>query len=74
MSNPGKLNAPDRHDHAELADIWGDVDVGPNVSSVLLRGEGGNYSAGGELNLIDEMVADWDTRVRGGRRATSPIM
>jgi enoyl-CoA hydratase len=69
MSNPGKLNALDRHGHAELAEIWRDVDADPEVSCVLLRGEGGNYSAGGELGLIDEMVADWDTRVRAWREA-----
>jgi enoyl-CoA hydratase len=69
ISNPGKLNALDHHGHGELAEIWRDVDVDPDVSCVLLRGEGGNYSAGGALDLIDEMVADWDTRVRTWREA-----
>jgi len=69
MSNPGKLNSLDRHGHAELAEIWRDADADPEVSCVLLRGEGGNYSAGGDLGLIDEMVGDWDTRVRAWREA-----
>jgi enoyl-CoA hydratase len=58
MSNPGKLNALDRHGHAELAEIWRDVDADPDVSCVLLRGEGGNYSAGGDLGLVEEMVGE----------------
>jgi enoyl-CoA hydratase len=69
MSNPGKLNSLDRRGHAELAEIWRDVDADPDVSCALLRGEGGNYSAGGDLGLIDEMVADWDVRVRAWREA-----
>jgi enoyl-CoA hydratase len=69
MSNPGKLNSLDRRGHAELAEIWRDVDADPDVSVALLRGEGGNYSAGGDLGLIDEMVADWDVRVRAWREA-----
>jgi enoyl-CoA hydratase len=69
MSNPGKLNALDRHGHAELAEIWRDVDADPDVSCVLLRGEGGNYSAGGDLGLVEEMVGDWNARIRGWREA-----
>src|SRR5215467_2579600 len=69
MSNPGKLNSLDRHGHAELSEIWRDIDADPEVSVALLRGEGGNYSAGGDLGLIDEMVGDWDTRVRAWREA-----
>ena len=69
MSNPGKLNSLDRHGHAELAEIWRDIDADPDVSVALLRGEGGNYSAGGDLGLIDEMIGDWDVRVRAWREA-----
>jgi enoyl-CoA hydratase len=69
MSNPGKLNALDRQGHAELAEIWRDVDADPDVSCALLRGEGGNYSAGGDLGLIEEMAADWNVRIRAWREA-----
>jgi enoyl-CoA hydratase len=69
MSNPGKLNALDRHGHAELAEIWRDVDADPDVSCVLLRGEGGNFSAGGDLGLLEEMAADWNARIRTWREA-----
>lgn len=69
MSNPGTLNSLDKNGHAELAEIWRDVDADPDVSCVLLRGDGGNFSAGGNLGLIDEMIADWDVRIRAWREA-----
>lgn len=69
LSNPGKLNALDSAAHGELAEVWRDIDVDPEISCVLLRGEGGNFSAGGDLALVKQMMADWDTRVRGWREA-----
>jgi enoyl-CoA hydratase len=58
ISNPGKLNSLDRDGHRELADIWRDVDADPETSCVLLRGDGGTYSAGGDLALLDKMSSD----------------
>ena len=69
MSNPGKLNALDRRGHGELAEIWRDVDADPDVSCVLLRGEGGSFSAGGDLALLEEMASDWNVRTRAWREA-----
>src|SRR5450759_2572779 len=73
ISNPGKLNSLNRDGHRELADIWRDVDADPDISCVLLRGDGGNYSAGGDLGLIDEMIADWDVRTRAWRESRDLI-
>jgi enoyl-CoA hydratase len=69
ISNPGKLNALDPAGHAELAEIWRDIDVDPEVSCALLRGDGGNFSAGGELGLVEEIATNWDTRMRAWREA-----
>lgn len=46
ISNPGKLNSLNRDGHREIADIWRDVDADPDISCVLLRGDGGNYTDG----------------------------
>lgn len=69
IDNPGRLNSLDARGHRELAEIWRDVDADPDVSCVLLRGEGGAFSAGGDLKLIDDMMNSWDARVRVWREA-----
>ncbi len=69
ISNPGKLNSLDRAGHREIAEIWRDVDLDPDVLCVLLRGEGGNYSAGGDLAMIEEMTKDWSVRSQIWREA-----
>lgn len=69
LSQPGKLNALDADGHRELAEIWRDVDKDLSVDVVLLRGEGGVYSAGGDLKLIEEMAGDWNARMRAWKEA-----
>jgi enoyl-CoA hydratase len=69
ISNPGKLNALDSTGHREIAEIWRDVDADPDVSCVLLRGDSGNYSAGGDLGMIEDMTNDWSARSRIWREA-----
>ena len=69
MDNPGRLNSLDADGHREIAEIWRDADADPEISAVLLRGAGGNFSAGGDIELIHDMIADWDTRIRVWREA-----
>jgi len=64
FDRPGRLNALTATMHAELAEIWRDVDADPEVSVALLRGAGGHYSAGGDLSLVQAMSQDFDTRAR----------
>ncbi len=64
MSNPGRLNAADAVMHRELAEIWRDVDADPEVRCAVLTGEGAAFSAGGDFDMIQEIVDDFETRVR----------
>jgi enoyl-CoA hydratase len=73
ISNPGKLNALDRDGHRELGEIWRDIDADKDVSCVLLRGDGGNFSAGGELGLVEEISEKWETRLNAWREARDII-
>ena len=69
MNAPGRLNALDANGHREMAEIWRAIDQDPDVSCALLRGEGGKFSSGGDLDLVDEMARDWNTRVRVWKEA-----
>ncbi len=60
MNRPDRLNAADAAMHAELADIWRDVDADPEVSAAILCGAGKAFSAGGDLEMIDKIIDDWD--------------
>ena len=73
LSQPGKLNALDANGHRELAEVWRDIDKDETVDVVLLRGEGNVYSAGGDLQLVDAMARDWNTRIRAWKEANDIV-
>ncbi|MDH3742990.1 MAG: enoyl-CoA hydratase-related protein [Hyphomicrobiales bacterium] len=62
LSNPGKLNSLDENGHRELSEVWRDIDKDEETSAVLLRGDGGKFSAGGDLKMIENMADDWRPR------------
>jgi enoyl-CoA hydratase len=69
MSTPGKLNAAGHDMHRDLADVWPVVDRDPDTRVVVVRGEGGSFSSGGDLDLVRDMAADFDVRARVHREA-----
>jgi enoyl-CoA hydratase len=74
MSNPGKLNAADADMHRELAEIWRDVDADPAVRCAILTGEGAAFSAGGDFDMIQGIVDDFELRARAMREARDIVM
>lgn len=73
LSAPGKLNALDAQGHAELAHVWRDVERDDETSVVVVRGEGGVFSAGGDLAMIEEMATDWNVRTRVWKEASDLV-
>lgn len=73
LSNPGRLNALDASGHRELAEVWREIDADPGTAVVLLRGEGGIFSAGGDLAMIEAMMADWSVRSRVWKEASDLV-
>lgn len=69
MDKSGRLNAADAGMHRELAEIWRVVDADPEVNCAIIRGAGKGFSAGGDLDLVAEMAADFDVRARVWREA-----
>lgn len=69
MGAPGKLSTADHNMHRELAGIWRDVDIDPETRVALIRGEGKGFSAGGDLQLVEDMANNFDVRARVWREA-----
>lgn len=59
-----KLNAMPPALHRGLARVWRDLEAVEGVRAVLLRGEGGVFSAGGSFGLIEEMRASHEALLR----------
>jgi enoyl-CoA hydratase len=73
MNRPEKYNAADAEMHRNLAEIWRVIDEDESVNAVLLTGAGKAFSAGGDLGLVEEMKADFETRVRVWKEARDMV-
>ncbi len=69
ISKPDRLNAIDQPTHAEIADIWRDIDADSDVSAVIVTGAGKAFSAGGDLTMAVDLAEDFNARVRGWKEA-----
>ena len=69
MDAPDRLNAADETMHDELGRIWKDVEADPDISVAILRGAGDAFSAGGDFDMIDKMIDNFETRARVWREA-----
>jgi len=64
-----RLNAVNAQGHAELVDIWRDIDRDDSVNAVVLRGLGRAFSAGGDFDMIEDIIADPKYRWRAMKEA-----
>jgi enoyl-CoA hydratase len=64
LRTAGKLNAVGAEAHAQLASIWQTVDRDADTRVVLVRGADGAFSSGGDLDLVEDIARDWETRLR----------
>ena len=69
MSAPGRLNAVGHDGHRELAEVWRAIDADPAVRVAIIRGEGGVFSSGGDLDLVSDMASSFEVRIRVLREA-----
>jgi enoyl-CoA hydratase len=69
MNNPARLNAADARMHEELAEIWRDADRDETVRAIVLTGAGKAFSAGGDFDMIQGIVDDFEVRARVLREA-----
>jgi enoyl-CoA hydratase len=64
LRNRRTLNSVDADAHAQLAAVWQTVDRDPETRVVLVRGADGAFSSGGDLGLVEDIAANWETRLR----------
>lgn len=60
----GAMNSMDFELHHDLAGIWRLIDADPDVSAVVLTGEGRAFSAGGDFDMVERIIEDHDFRCR----------
>jgi enoyl-CoA hydratase len=69
MGEEGKLATATARAHAEMAEVWLDVDRDPDARVAILRGAGKGFSAGGDLAMVEQMTEDFAVRARVWREA-----
>jgi enoyl-CoA hydratase len=65
----GRMNTTDEALHAELAEIWRDVDRDPSVNAAIITGAGRIFSAGGDFSIIRQNIEDFTARARQWKEA-----
>ncbi|MDT5033244.1 MAG: hypothetical protein QOC94_3415 [Actinoplanes sp.] len=58
INRPHRLNTLDRAAHAEMEDIWAELQARPDVAAVVLCGTGDVFSAGGDVKDMLEFAAE----------------
>jgi len=69
FNRPETYNSVDAETHTQLTNIWRDIDADPNISAVIVTGAGKAFSAGGDFELIREVIADPLTRMATWKEA-----
>ena len=73
IANPGRLNAATEDMHRDLAQVWRSVDIDEAVRVVVVRGEGENFSSGGDFAMIERMIDDEATLIRVWKEASDLV-
>lgn len=73
IANKGRLNAATESMHRDLSQVWRTVDLDDAVRVVLVRGEGANFSSGGDFDMIERMIADEATLLRVWKEASDLV-
>jgi enoyl-CoA hydratase len=73
IANQGRLNAATEDMHRDLAQVWRSVDIDEAVRVVVIRGEGANFSSGGDFAMIERMIEDEATLLRVWKEASDLV-
>jgi enoyl-CoA hydratase len=64
LNRPDALNAADEELHGAISSVWAELADRPGLRAVVVTGAGPAFCAGGDLPLLERMVADEELRKR----------
>ena len=64
LNRPEVLNATDARLHTELVEIWKTIDRDPSIRVAVVTGAGRAFSAGGDLDMVQEAHGDYEEILR----------
>jgi enoyl-CoA hydratase len=73
FNRPEVLNATNARLHWELTQVWSTVDADPAVRVALVTGAGRAFSAGGDLDMVEEMARSHEAVARTIREASDIV-
>jgi enoyl-CoA hydratase len=69
FNRPGSFNSVDAEIHAQMTDMWIDINRDPQVNAVIVTGAGKAFSAGGDFAFVERTAGDFDAVMRTWREA-----
>ncbi|HVQ76105.1 MAG TPA: enoyl-CoA hydratase/isomerase family protein [Candidatus Binatia bacterium] len=73
INRPDVLNATNARLHWELTQVWGTIDADARARVALVTGAGKAFSAGGDLDLVEQMFTDPAAVARTMREASDLV-
>ena len=74
LNRPEAMNATNARLHWELTQLWGVVDQDPGVKVIVVTGAGERaFSAGGDLEMVEEMMNSQDATLRVMKEASDIV-
>lgn len=64
LNRPETLNAANNRLHTELVEVWQTIDRDPSVHVAVVTGAGRAFSAGGDLQMVEEAYQNYDEVLR----------
>jgi enoyl-CoA hydratase len=73
IDRPEVMNATNAKLHGEMANVWLDVDRDPAVRVALITGAGRAFSAGGDIELLEEQSGNFSVAARVLKEARDAV-
>ena len=73
INRPAVLNATNARLHWELTQVWGTIDADSRTRVVLITGAGKAFSAGGDLDLVEDIATNPEAAARTMREAADLV-